>query len=106
FLLLRRSPSSALFPYTTLFRSSPPQLRERSNAVNLLEKSKLGRPIVWVAFPTWICERPRRGARWSQGSWDEISQLESARDGWGERGGAKGDESSWEAGRPARRNLP
>src|SRR5690606_39888039 len=46
------NPLGAVLPHPRRGWLSPPQLRERINALNRLEKSKLGQPVAWVAFPT------------------------------------------------------
>src|SRR5437868_12729023 len=43
FLMIRRPPSSTLFPYTTLFRSHPPQ-DGRQYRASALERVPLGEP--------------------------------------------------------------
>src|SRR5690554_3269374 len=46
------NPLGAVLPHPRRGWLSPPQLRERINMLKLLRKSKLGRPMASVAFPT------------------------------------------------------
>src|SRR5437868_8820661 len=70
FLLIRPPPRSTLFPYTTLFRSSP-SCRRRATPKNCVRRP---RPLLWL-LP--LPRLPLRQPRQRQRSEEHTSELQS-----------------------------